>query len=155
MNFDFNLIWKWTMSLLPPKMDSTEAKAMVLAIGFQESKFEHRRQMNDGPARGYWQFEQGGGVRGVLNHPATERYIKVFCQKFDIPWYPLECWNAIEYNDVLACAFARLLLLTAPWSLPGPTAVEEGWKQYLWCWRPGMPRRDDWPDNFIKAWQLV
>ena len=51
-------------ALLPPAMDTPDARVLLLAIGLQESKFSHRLQIG-GPARGYWQFEQGGGVRGV------------------------------------------------------------------------------------------
>lgn len=48
---------------LLPSMDSVRARMMLLAIGLQESRFEHRRQLGNGPARGFWQFESGGGVR--------------------------------------------------------------------------------------------
>ena len=48
---------------LPDRMLSDEAVTMMLAIGYQESRFEHRRQIR-GPARGFWQFEHGGGVVG-------------------------------------------------------------------------------------------
>lgn len=41
------------LSLLPARMDSSRARAMLLAIGLQESRFEYRRQMNNGPARGF------------------------------------------------------------------------------------------------------
>jgi hypothetical protein len=64
--------------LLPPAMmKSPRAWAMLLAIGLQESKFLHRRQVVDakkhtfGPARGFWQFERGGGTAGVLQHTKT------------------------------------------------------------------------------------
>lgn len=51
--------------LLPGVAFTPEAKVMLLAIGLQESRFEHRRQIK-GPARGFWQFEAGGGTAGVL-----------------------------------------------------------------------------------------
>ena len=54
------------MALLPDRMDTPEARVMMLAIGLQESRFVHRRQIK-GPARGFWQFEQGGGVIGVVS----------------------------------------------------------------------------------------
>ena len=51
---------------------------MLLAIGLQESRFEHRRQLVGnpprpiGPAMSFWQAEVGGGmVRGVRIHRAT------------------------------------------------------------------------------------
>ena len=56
--------------LLPARMESAEATVMLLAIGLQESRLEHRRQIK-GPARSFWQAEKGGGmVHGVLRHPA-------------------------------------------------------------------------------------
>src|SRR5690606_27518522 len=59
------------LELLPSRMDTPKARLMLLAIGLQESRFDHRRQIG-GPARGLWQFERGGGVRGVLRHPSSK-----------------------------------------------------------------------------------
>ncbi|WVM93520.1 hypothetical protein ULG90_06320 [Halopseudomonas pachastrellae] len=58
------------LSLLPDRMASPEAEVQMLAIGLQESRFEHRHQIG-GPAHSWWQMELGGGVRGVLTHPAV------------------------------------------------------------------------------------
>ena len=57
------------LALLPAAMNTPQARCMLLAIGLQESRFVHRRQIG-GPARGFWQFERGtrtsrGGVWGV------------------------------------------------------------------------------------------
>lgn len=41
-----------SMELLPAKMDSVKARVMILAIGLQESRFEHTHQIG-GPAHGY------------------------------------------------------------------------------------------------------
>ncbi len=40
------------LSLLPGKMDTPEARVMLLAIGLQESHLTFRRQRPTGPARG-------------------------------------------------------------------------------------------------------
>ena len=45
---------------------------MLVTIAGQESAWTHRRQIN-GPARGFWQFERGGGVAGVIAHPASRQ----------------------------------------------------------------------------------
>ena len=58
------------LAALPARMRSREAVVMLLAIGLQESLFKYRRQMANGPARGFWQFEKMGGVAGVLQHRA-------------------------------------------------------------------------------------
>ena len=120
MIIDFNSVWQESMSLLPAGMDSVKAKAEVIAIGYQESQFEHRRQMNNGPAMGFWQFEQGGGVRGVLNHAQVKTIAAAVCSHVGVEASVIPVWNALEHDDVLACCFARLLLFTAPWPLPGP-----------------------------------
>lgn len=52
-------------------MDSAAARCQMLAIGLQESRLQHRRQ-NGGPARGFWQFEKGGGVKGILFHETAQ-----------------------------------------------------------------------------------
>jgi hypothetical protein len=55
-------------NLLPCRFASNEAIVMLLAIGLQESRFQHREQIG-GPAVSFWQAEKSGGmVRGVLNH---------------------------------------------------------------------------------------
>jgi hypothetical protein len=155
MKIAYDLIYSATASLLPVKMASIESKALLLAIGLQESAFEHRRQMNDGPARSWWQFEQGGAVRGVLQHAATRPYILPIIEQFGYEDYPATCWTAIEHNDIVACAFARLLLWTVPSKLPKPEQHEVAWRQYLWAWRPGKPHADKWPGNYALAWQMV
>lgn len=135
------------LSLLPPAMDSREARVIVLAIGFQESDFEARRQHGDGPARGFWQFERGGGVRGVLEHPATRAAAASLLDTLN--YSSEDVYAALEHNDLLACAFARLLLWTHPAPMPadGPAA----WAYYLATWRPGKPRPDEWAANFHDA----
>ncbi|WP_322786536.1 hypothetical protein [Advenella kashmirensis] len=53
-----------SMQLLPARMDSAQARVMLLAIGLQESRFTHTHQIG-GPAHGYWQFESGGGTKAL------------------------------------------------------------------------------------------
>lgn len=144
-------------SLLPERMQSPNATAMLLAIGLQESEFAARRQLPKGPARGFWQFERAGGVVGVLEHRSTAHAIKKVLEALQ---YPVSsdsytCHTAIEHNDVLACCFARLLLWTLPTALPGRLEIEVAWDQYLDAWRPGKPHVETWPDNFAMAWSIV
>jgi hypothetical protein len=145
------------LELLPPTMDTLEARAMVLAICLQESDLRYRRQRAGGPARGFAQFELSGGVAGVLTHRTTQRYIQsalaVLC--YDPLADPETCHEAIEHNDVLAMVFARLLLFTVPGYLPQQQQVDKAWAQYLEGWRPGTPRPDEWPVNFARAWAVV
>lgn len=143
------------LELLPVEMSSPAAVAMLLAIGLQESRFEHRRQIG-GPAHGYWQFEPSG-VHGVRSHAATFVHVRQALAALDYtaPSDTASCYAAIEHNDILAAVFARLLLWTVPQGLPSPGDPEEGWQQYLFAWRPGKPHRETWDAYFEQGWQLV
>ncbi len=142
------------LNLLPQRMDTVEARVMLVAIALQESRIQHRRQKPVAHARGYWQFERGGGVRGVLRHRSTKRLAAIVCEELDVRPVEAEVYEAITYCDTLACVFARLLLWTLPRPLPDGDAAE-GWKQYIETWRPGKPRPDSWPRNFQKAQEWV
>lgn len=149
------------LSILPPPMNTTNARAMLLAIGLQESKFQHRRQTNYGPARGFWQFEKAG-IRGVVKHVESRGPLAAALRELryehlidPLSFQVADLHYAVEDNDVLACVFARLLLRTLPASLPGPDDNGAGWAQYLDGWRPGKPKPDSWPAHFAKAWEMV
>lgn len=142
------------LSVLPANMDSLEARAMVIAICLQESKLIARRQTG-GPARGYAQFEQAGGVTGVFNHPSTAATVKIVCAALDITPTIVSIYGALEQNDILVAALARLLLWTLPSSLPGKDNPEAGWLQYVAAWRPGKPHRETWDMNYLHAWNAV
>lgn len=141
-------------TLLPPAMNSMAATAMLAAIALQESKAQWRRQIG-GPARGFWQFERGGGVVGVLTHPSTQHTIESVCGQLRYPVHPDQCYMAIEHNDVLAACFARCLLWTLPDPLPLEGDADEAWRQYLRAWRPGKPHPDAWAANYARAWDLA
>lgn len=143
------------LSLLPERLDSAEARAMVLAIGLQESEFAARVQGGGGPAHGYWQFEKNGGVNGVLTTAGTLAMLRPVLHVLNYPPDVLTCYTAITHNDVLACCFARLLLWTVPGRLPGMHESDKGWHQYRDGWRPGKPRPAAWPQNFEAAWHCV
>lgn len=143
-----------TMRLLPIGMDSPAARAMLVAIGLQESRFIHRRQIK-GPARGFLQFERGGGVRGVLTHPATAQTARQLADTLCYPADEHTLYAALEHNDVLALAFGRLLLWTLPGRLPGPQEPVEGWRQYMESWRPGKPHEGTWQAFYAEAWTRV
>jgi len=149
----FGPIYKATAALLPPKLDSAEAKAMLMAIAMQESRFDERRQIG-GPARGFWQFEFGG-IKGVLNHVASKPLIHAVLNRLDYDFAPDISYKAIEHNDVLAFAYARCLLWTLPQPLPSATEAFEGWEQYLDAWRPGKPHRSTWNAFYAAAWEMV
>ncbi|RZJ24779.1 MAG: hypothetical protein EOO54_08405 [Haliea sp.] len=136
-------------------MDTTPARVMLLAIGYQESAFLHRRQMGNGPARGFWQFERGGGVVGVLNHPASADLASHLCDVRRVPLVSEAVHAALETDDVLAVGFARLLLWTDRGPLPGVYDADDAWAYYLRNWRPGKPHPDKWAANHAKACELL
>ena len=132
--------------LLPLKMDSHFARVNQAAIGQQESGYLVRRQYGNGPARGYWQFEEGGGVKGVMEHKATADLARNVCHARGVPFVRRTVWEALETDDVLAAAFCRLLMWTDSGKLPVSEA--DGWAMYIRTWRPGKPHIDKWPESW-------
>jgi hypothetical protein len=148
------------IALLPGVRDSDEARVLLLAIGLQESGLIDRVQKvtggGAGPARGLLQFERGGGVRGVLSHPASRDLALQACVARRLPATSTSVvWDELATDDVLAFAFGRLLLLTDPKPLPALGDEEGAWAYYLRCWRPGKPHPDRWPANYRAALAAV
>lgn len=140
---------------------SPAARAMLLAIGLQESALTHRYQVisggGKGPARGLWQFERGGGVKGVLTHPSSSKVAGIFASYHVATTELVAVHAALEHDDILACAFARLLLFTDPRALPQamPENEQAAWEYYLRNWRPGKPHPDAWPSNWRAALETL
>jgi hypothetical protein len=142
-------------AILPSSMDTAKARVLLRAIGLQESRLTHRAQIVDGggkgPARGLWQFERGGGVRGVLTNPASQRHAQSVCLARGVNADPRSVWLALETDDCLAAAFARLLLWTDASNLPAIGAADDAWETYIRNWRPGKPHYDTWRDLYRAA----
>lgn len=128
-------------ALLPARMRSREAVTVLLTIGLQESKFQYRRQMGNGPARGLFQFEKMGAVDGVLQHRASRALALDVCRERGVASVAGDVHSKLEHDDVLAAAFARLLLWTDPKALPALNDVDGAWQLYLRTWRPGAYTR--------------
>lgn len=148
-----DLALKPALRLLPPQMDSPEARAMVLTICLQESELIARRQVQ-GPARGYAQFEYTG-VSGVMRHEASREHAEHLCDALDVPPLIGTVHAALEYQDILAAGFARLLLWTLPHALPKEPEGRLAWHQYLSAWRPGKPHEHTWQAHWNLAWAIV
>jgi hypothetical protein len=145
---------------LPERMTSAPAVAMLLAIALQESGLRHRVQQGSrGPlphlARGWWEFERGGGVLGVLQHSATSELARKAALRLGYQPSANDVHQAIADNDALACVFARLLLWTLPQRLPGPAERDMAYRQYLDAWRPGKPGPNRWQGSYLIAWETV
>ena len=149
-----------TLRMLP-SMDSREARVMLLAIGLQESRFTHRYQVvqgkpgSKGPARGFWQFERAGGVAGVLGYnagrPNVAATARAIAKRRGVAANANDVWLALEHDDVLACAFARLLLRTDPHPLPALGDTKGAWDLYMRTWRPGKPHQTTWRAFYEQA----
>lgn len=122
---------------------SDAARVLVMTIAGQESRWKARVQVG-GPAHSYWQFERYGGVAALFDHPATRLKLGTFCASQDILYDPDVVYEAMIYNDPLACAMARLLLYSDPAPLPVYWDKAAGWQYYLRNWRPGAPHPDVW-----------
>lgn len=156
------------LAFLPKPMDTAQARVMLLATGLQESKFEDRWQVVNlnkpqvkGPARGFWQFERGGGCKGVVTHLASRYWMSLVCAWRGVGFNATALWNCIEQDDVLAAAAARLLYFTDPKRLPDLGDEQGAWNLYLRTWRPGAYKRQPkelrakWAENYAAAMRMV
>lgn len=149
-------------ALLPARMNAPAATVQLLATTLQEDPQQLRRQMGNGPARGLWQFERGGGVKGVMTHPASAEAMQALCLARGCPFAAMDIWERLETDDVLAAGAARLLYWTDPKRLPDardedyPGAwAAAGWALYLRTWRPGQPHREFWDAHHMAARRAV
>lgn len=139
------------LEMLPPHFDTPDARTLMLAIGLQESRFKYRRQMGNGPARSFYQFEERGGVLGILTHSASKTHMMRVCNIRNVPFKTRDVWVAMEHDDVLAAFCCRMLLWTDPRPLPQAADRDGGWAYYIRNWQPGKPHPASWPDLHNKA----
>ncbi|XQA72084.1 hypothetical protein ACM9XA_11335 [Xanthomonas sacchari] len=135
-------------------MDSPPARVQMLGMSMQESGLKYRHQVG-GPAHGLWQFEAGGGVKGVLTHSASQRRARALCERRGVAPTIAAVFAALEHDDLLAASFARLLLWTLPAPLPALGDEQEAWEQYIEAWRPGKPDRARWARVYPQALSTV
>jgi hypothetical protein len=139
-------------SLLPSTHDSLAARRILIAIALQESGCRARRQYGDGPAKSFWQFEPVG-VNGVLAHKKAGQWLKEAAAFCDVVASVEALHGAIEHNDILAAALARLALWVHPDAIPETEL--EAWQFYLSTWRPGKPKAHTWAGHWAKACSLI
>ncbi len=130
-------------------IQSTDAaRVLVMTVAGQESTWKNRRQIG-GPARGFWQFEKGGGVAGLFQ--ATPQQLRKVCDALDIPFNQTDVFEAMAWNDLLAGSMARLLLFSDPAALPAVGDKDGGLQFYLRNWRPGVPHPEFWPGLYNQS----
>jgi hypothetical protein len=137
---------------------SVPAARFMLAIALQESGLRHRRQVTasgneDGPASSWWQFERGGACAGVLAFPVAGAMMQNLCDAYNVEKTAQGLWTAMQYQDIIAAAAARLLIYTLPAALP--KTADEGWQQYVRAWRPGKPHPETWAAHWATASQAT
>lgn len=146
------------LALLPSKMRSPAARVLLYATNRQENPNRSPRQIVKvdgklqpiGPAAGDYQFEKGGGVKGVLTHPASAAHARQCCRARGYSPSLSEVFTAIQTDAVLAAALARLLYYTDPKALPTLGDEQGNWGLYLRTWRPGAYARQ--PDELRAKW---
>jgi hypothetical protein len=141
-------------ALKAPPLNSRQAEVLLTAIAGQESALKHRKQQ-PGPARGFWQFERGGGFEGVLNHSRTGPLARKLIEALALPSDRDSLWQALPASELLQVGFARLLLWSDNAPLPAVGDREAGWAYYLRNWRPGKPHRDRWDAHYDAAIQAA
>jgi len=139
------------IDILGTKFNTRDASIIMAAIAYQESNFFHRKQII-GPARGLWQFEMNGGVIGVLRHSSSAKLALEVCRIRKVEHTTKNVYDQLEHDDVLAAAFARLLLWTDP--KPIPSDPDSAWQYYLKIWRPGKPHPGRWKECWSNAVDL-
>lgn len=132
------------LALLPPQMGIRPARVLMYAISLQENPKRYEQQVG-GPARGDYQFEKGGGVKGVMTHPASKTLAQDVCRARGVAFDAEAIYQAIGRDPILAAALARLLIWTDQKPLPAATDEQGAWDLYLRTWRPGAYARQ--PDE--------
>lgn len=140
------------LALLPANMDSLAAAVQLYATSRQENPQRLPKQVG-GPAVGDYQFERGGGVKGVTNPQFKTVYAasKLLCSARKVAFDPDSIYQALKTDPVLAAGMARLLYYTDPKPLPDPGEEAEGWALYLRTWRPGAYARQ--PEELRAKWK--
>ena len=137
------------LALLPVTLRTAHAKVLLYATSRQENPKRLPKQVG-GPAVGDYQFESGGGVKGVLEHPSTATLAASVCKARGIAASRLTVYEALQTDPVLAAAFARLLYYTDPGQIPAVGDEDGAWDVYLRTWRPGAFKRQ--PGTLRTKW---
>jgi len=124
------------LALLPLQMGTRPARVLLHAINLQENPLRLEQQVK-GPARGDYQFEKGGGVKGVMTHAASKKLAEEVCRARGVAFDAESIYQAIGRDPILAAALARLLIWTDPKPLPAADDEAGAWALYLRTWRPG------------------
>ena len=137
------------------RQDSPQARVMLLAIAGQESAWSTRIQIPGGAARSLWQAEKNGAVLNVLTSDATKSLLADVCAALDVPANLDTLFEAIAWNDTLACCLARLQLWSSPIPMPALGDEVGALAMYHSIWRPGAYAPERWPAVYEAALAVV
>ena len=138
------------LALLPAKMNSLAAMVLLYATNRQENPKRLPQQVG-GPAVGDYQFEKGGGVKGVMTHKASADLCRAVCNARKVTFDASSIYQALKTDAILAAALARLLYYTDPKALPAVGDEAGTWALYLRTWRPGAYVRQ--PEELRAKWK--
>lgn len=138
------------LALLPMHMDSPAASVLLYATSRQENPERLPKQVG-GPAVGDYQFEKGGGVKGVMTHKASANLARAVCTARKVTFDAGSIYQALKTDAILAAALARLLYYTDPKALPEVGDEAGSWALYLRTWRPGAYERQ--PAELRAKWK--
>lgn len=139
------------LALLPESLSGREAEVLLLTTGLAASGFRNRRDARS-QGRGYWRAEPDGVmVGGVLRAVQTRDLAVAVCDARQVPPIAERVYSALEHDDVLAAALARLLLWSDPAGLP-PLGDEAGaWACYQRHWAVDESDRRSWAIHYRLA----
>lgn len=138
------------LALLPAKMDSLDASILLYATSRQENPQRLAKQVG-GPAVGDYQFEAGGGVKGVMTHASVCDITRSVCAQRKVAFDQSAIYQALKTDPILAAALARLLYYTDPKQMPYAGDELAHWQLYLRTWRPGAYARQ--PEELRAKWK--
>lgn len=98
---------------------------------------------------------RAGRRRARRTHSSSRPHALGVCAARDVEPSAPAVYEALERDDVLAAAFARLLLWTDPKPLPALRQVQEAWDLYARVWRPGKPHPQTWEVIYAQALSAV
>lgn len=147
-----NKVIKPVMLELPAKMSSDSVTLQMMVTAKQESGLNARWQTGNGIARGLWQMEQPT-VNLVMINKNSAGYLRTFIeQKLKMPMYSTSIiYDALDKDDFMACAMARLLYWDDPNPMPKVGDLNGAWQYYLRIWRPGAPDFTRWQSAYAEA----
>lgn len=131
-------------------MNSEDAAVLLYATSRQENPERLPKQVG-GPAVGDYQFEKGGGIKGVTTHASVSDLTKAVCAARKVSFDAGSIYQALKTDAILAAALARLLYFTDPKLLPYAGDELAAWQLYLRTWRPGAYARQ--PEELRAKWK--